>query len=195
MTDPFHDPRFPDRPQHQDFWNLVDVVNQLDARGTEDQQPLPEVLSSLEIIDTDSLIYMARMKAIQAGEMDEPEIALISMFVSAFAAGVLFERNRAQKASRPPIRTMAEMDRAIQQMQIDDAVEMLNHPRFAVVQYQGKGSAEEPAVYGPYTVPAEALADRDRRHQFALDNWASDILARYGAPVTLVVPLWSTTED
>jgi hypothetical protein len=193
--DPLNDPRFPQRPQHPDFWAIVDAVNHLDARATEDKQPLPQILNELVDVDEESLTYIATMRAIKAVELlhlpSRFESALASTFINAFSTGVLFQRNR----RKPVINTYEGMAKAIEQMQVDHAVEMLNHPAFVVVQYQGKGSAEEPAVYGPYTAQAEALADRDRRHQFALDNWASDILSTYGGPVTLVAPLWRTDED
>jgi hypothetical protein len=98
MTDPLNDPRFPDRPQHQDFWSLVDVVNQLDGQTSEGQQSLEQVLDQLIHVDTESLTYMASQRALKAIEVlhlnPAMEQAFTAVFINAFAAGVLFERKR-----------------------------------------------------------------------------------------------------
>lgn len=98
MTDPLNDPRFPDRPQHPDFWDIVDVVNQIDGRAIEGRQSLPQILGEMDIVDTDSIVYVAKMRALKAIEIlalpAGLELSLASIFIDAFSAGALFERKR-----------------------------------------------------------------------------------------------------
>jgi hypothetical protein len=44
FVDPLNDPRFPGRPQHADFWVIVDALNALDGRATEGGQGTPTTL-------------------------------------------------------------------------------------------------------------------------------------------------------
>jgi hypothetical protein len=58
--DPLHDPRFPNRPQHPDFWRLADAVLENDA-AVEDGTGIEEFLAPY--VDLPSLAYMAEQRA------------------------------------------------------------------------------------------------------------------------------------
>lgn len=104
MSDPLRDERFPDRPQTPDFWRMVDVVNKLDGDATEGGKSMPEILAGL--VDTASLMYMAEQKSVQARKtlawqarhlvpaLETPELAVAiqGLWMNAFAAGALFQR-------------------------------------------------------------------------------------------------------
>lgn len=60
MTDPLRDDRFPDRPQHPDFWRLSSAVTQHDGKTDEGGEDVQSVIA--ELIDPESLIYMAQQR-------------------------------------------------------------------------------------------------------------------------------------
>ena len=41
FIDPLNDPRFPGRPQHPDFWVIVDALNALGGSATEGGKDTP----------------------------------------------------------------------------------------------------------------------------------------------------------
>lgn len=96
MTDPLRDPRFPNRPQHPDFWRIADVLNQLDGESLEGGKDLPEIVVGM--VDLESLIYSASNRAIKQIELlglpndTRMRAALTATFLNAFLAGVQFER-------------------------------------------------------------------------------------------------------
>jgi hypothetical protein len=94
MSDPLRDSRFPNRPQHPDYWRLADVLNYLDGETTEGGKGLPEIVEG--VIDLNSLTYAAGMRSLKARQLlDLPrgsEAALASMFVNGFLAGIRFEK-------------------------------------------------------------------------------------------------------
>jgi hypothetical protein len=94
VTDPLRDPRFPDRPQHPDFWRLSDVVLQLDGQATEGDRTIPEIMTGL--VDPESLTYVALNRAgLLCQHLGLPESirpALAATWLDAFAAGVSFEK-------------------------------------------------------------------------------------------------------
>jgi hypothetical protein len=92
-----------------------------------------------------------------------------------------------------PIKNDADLKAAMEALMVDDIVELLNHPAFVVVQYQ-TAVPQEATVWGPYTAYAAALADRERRHALT-SRWAPDVVATYGEPVTVVMPLWAADEE
>lgn len=59
--DPLNDPRFPRRPQHEDFWRLVEVINQLDGQSKEAGRTLPDILA--EMVDPESLEYVVNQRS------------------------------------------------------------------------------------------------------------------------------------
>jgi hypothetical protein len=85
MTDPLHDPRFPDRPSHPDFWRLVSVVNQIDGAATEGGKSVEEIYA--DIADLPSVLYMAEQRGLRIGVDRVPAQIL---WLDAFAAGVRF---------------------------------------------------------------------------------------------------------
>lgn len=59
------DPNFPDRPDHPDFWEMVDAVQEMDNladSGEGSIQAFFEVMG----FDADSLAYMARQRGLRA---------------------------------------------------------------------------------------------------------------------------------
>lgn len=103
MNDFFRDPSYPDRPQHPDFWRMVSVVNKLDGEAVEGGLKTAEILA--DIVDTDSLTYMATQRTLRLrghlqrtdprlrAAMENPvtAAAMAALWLDAFAAGVLFQ--------------------------------------------------------------------------------------------------------
>ena len=93
MSDPLRDPQFPDRPQHPDFWSLSELTMKRDGQATEDGKTLPEFLD--DVVDLDSLIYMARQRVrfilrstgVPAEVIDVIESQVISAYIDAFLLG------------------------------------------------------------------------------------------------------------
>jgi hypothetical protein len=63
---PRHDPDYPDRPQHEDFWKMSEIIRRTDALAdqTEDVNILD--LLTMAGIDVDSVQYMARQRVARA---------------------------------------------------------------------------------------------------------------------------------
>lgn len=90
--DPFIDPRFPDRPQHQDYYRLMDAVAYLDGAATEGNQGVESITQG--IVDVDSLTYMATHRARLASQVTGmPEELLAALWIDAFCVGAKFEQN------------------------------------------------------------------------------------------------------
>jgi hypothetical protein len=90
MTTPKIDPRFPDRPQHPDFWTLSRIINELDDLA-ETKGWL--VATSTVPVDIESMVYMARQRAAMAldllkGSDDTERMGLLWM--DAFILGVRY---------------------------------------------------------------------------------------------------------
>lgn len=102
MNDPLHDPRFPDRPQHPDFWRLSEVCLQLDGAATEGGKEIPEITADL--IDMESLDYLTRNRVgllVQAlGIPFSPEVirALETVFFTSVLTGIAFEKKGGHRA-------------------------------------------------------------------------------------------------
>jgi hypothetical protein len=93
-TDPINDPRFPDRPQHPDFWRLVSAVNYLDGEATEGDRPTQDILA--QYVDGDSLVYLAQQRFLRALEamgddLNVQDFGLV-LYMDAFCLGVQFTR-------------------------------------------------------------------------------------------------------
>lgn len=92
MNDPLRDPRFPDRPQHPDFWRMAEVVLGQDADSA--AKTLEEVVGDL--VDYESLEYMAAQRAArlrQFAHLSEAGTqAAMAGWLTGFAAGVEFQR-------------------------------------------------------------------------------------------------------
>lgn len=94
MTDPLRDDRFPDRPQHPDFWRLSQVVTKHDGRTDEGKQHVTEVIR--DYIDPDSLLYMCQQRAHiyaqRAGLPPQLVPALFGALIDGILTGIAFER-------------------------------------------------------------------------------------------------------
>lgn len=91
------DELFPDRPKHQDFALLSRIIQEMDARGEEQNQDgeMGSVVDSLVPSEADfqSVIYMARQRALRAEELLDEATAYEKMallWFDAFTAGVKF---------------------------------------------------------------------------------------------------------
>lgn len=94
MDDLFSDPRFPDRPQHPDFWKMVAAMNYLDGEALEGGRSAEDILS--QYADPASVAYLARQRMLRAlgdGIMDPRAVAL-SLYVDAFALGCQFTMDK-----------------------------------------------------------------------------------------------------
>lgn len=97
MSDPLDRDRFPDRPDHPDFWKLSEAVLWLDGRANEGHQSAPEIAA--EFIDPDALQYVARHRVAMArqtlGFQNEAEFVVsLAMWTDAFVAGCKFQANK-----------------------------------------------------------------------------------------------------
>ena len=90
MTTPKIDPRFPDRPQHPDFWKLSEIIVKLDHIAETEGW---EAAMGTVPVDIRSMVYMARQRAAMAQDMlspgDEKE-RLAILWMDAFAAGARY---------------------------------------------------------------------------------------------------------
>lgn len=100
MSDPLNDPRFPDRPQHPDFWKLSEIALRLDGKANEGGQTMPEIVTELSVVDLASLEYLAlnragtALLAIGMPLENVLQSMLAAAMVDGFTIGVLFERQR-----------------------------------------------------------------------------------------------------
>lgn len=98
MNDPLRDPRFPDRPQHPDFWRMSEVVLGQDADSG--AKTLEEVVGDL--VDFPSLEYMAAQRAAQLRRhshlSEQAAIAAMAAWLTGFAAGAEFQRRGGHRA-------------------------------------------------------------------------------------------------
>lgn len=101
----------PNRPDHPDLWLLSNVVLKLDSgidteHNTEEQNEAAWEARIAEVgIDKQSLIYVANQRALRALAVENrvdllakfPQVALLtSVWIEAFSAGVLVERERGE---------------------------------------------------------------------------------------------------
>jgi len=98
-TAPRVDPRFPDRPQHEDFWAMSEIARHNDSLVDEKHLDLEDILI-LAGIDPASLDYTARqrvargMAAVQVFDPDAPRRLGHASFLDGFLIGYrLAQRN------------------------------------------------------------------------------------------------------
>lgn len=84
MSDPLRDPRFPDRPQTQDFWRLSEIA--LDHDG--DPRSVEDIIG--EVIDHDSLVYMVHQRVGRLVSNPDLEAILGGVALDAFMLGAKF---------------------------------------------------------------------------------------------------------
>lgn len=94
FVDPLRDPRFPDRPQHPDFWRLSEQMLALDAKALD-----YGVEAALRgVVDEASAIYVAQQVSINAvnqvlGKANPfVSTAIASAFIQGLAVGIGFQR-------------------------------------------------------------------------------------------------------
>lgn len=92
------DPQFPDRPTHQDFIDLSNVVQGHDARSA--------TAGPFEIagVDSDSFIYMVEQRLgiysqLSPGRINPKDPILLALYLDAFALGKAFAEHRNRKDS------------------------------------------------------------------------------------------------
>ena len=93
MSDFFRDPNHPDRPQSQDYWRLVDVVNRLDGYAAESNRTVEDI--AREMVDPEALTYMAFQRGLRmemATDGAVPAIAVAPIWLEAFLAGIAFQQ-------------------------------------------------------------------------------------------------------
>lgn len=100
------DPRFPNRPDHPDFWIMAEAVQDFDS-AADDGTAMPRIVESM--VDLDSLLYMAEQRALRAAKMVNPfmartpdteRIKLQSMWIDAFMAGALYQKYKSERAEK-----------------------------------------------------------------------------------------------
>jgi hypothetical protein len=87
----------PGQPDHEDFWLMVEIVQDLNNAG-DDDVPLTKIVSD---IDLPSLTYMAEQRAMRVEQILEsmdtpldPQIAYASVWMEAFKSGIEFQKRR-----------------------------------------------------------------------------------------------------
>jgi hypothetical protein len=94
------DPMFPDRPQHPDFWDLVEVVLRQDEKA-DGGLPLEEAMQGF---DYESVRYMAQQRAQTFLQMAQPDsdqaLLMTSMWLDGFVAGQQIGRARPEISLR-----------------------------------------------------------------------------------------------
>lgn len=96
------DSRFPDRPQHPDFWRMAQVAMMIDGEATEGGKTASQILGD---VDMDSLMYMVRERSKLAREVlrNSPRVMQEqAMYMDAFALGKGFAEAGGRQSSRGP---------------------------------------------------------------------------------------------
>lgn len=93
FSDPLNDPRFPNRPNTQDFWRLSEVQLKHDADAVE--KGVEGVIG--QYVDERSLVYFAEHHLGNAGiitptTLPAERLNLIGLFIVAFCLGSGFEQ-------------------------------------------------------------------------------------------------------
>ena len=93
---------FPGRPEHDDFWLMAEVLQDLNNAG-DDGVPVAKIVSD---IDLDSLVYMAEQRALRVEQMlaamdspMDPQVVYTSVWMEAFKSGVEFQKRRDRSQS------------------------------------------------------------------------------------------------
>lgn len=93
MADFFRDPDFPDRPQSQDYWRMVEVINRLDGEATEGGRGSGEVTA--EYADPEAVMYMALQRAMRMENATRgaiPAELVAALWIDGFVAGAAFQK-------------------------------------------------------------------------------------------------------
>jgi hypothetical protein len=96
--DPLSDPRFPDRPQHPDFWALVSAANYLDGEALEGGHSAPDILA--RYCDVNSLQYMAAQRVMRGQQVSGIRLSpqewamVMALYVDGFAMGCRYSEEK-----------------------------------------------------------------------------------------------------
>ena len=84
-----NDPRFPDRPQHEDFWRISEAFGLTDGRADAGES-FTAIVS--DHVDEASLIYVAQQRALRVlgGAALSPQ--LMALYADAFVTGVVYQK-------------------------------------------------------------------------------------------------------
>lgn len=98
---PAVDPRFPDRPQHPDFWRLAAQVKMMDRESDLASAEIGDQALVLDGVDDHSVAYMAQQRVMRARALIEPEDGNTTgregvLWVDGFIAGKRFAESLAQ---------------------------------------------------------------------------------------------------
>lgn len=96
--DPLADERFPNRPQHPDFWRLSEIILQMDGDTTEGKQEFEEQIA--KNVDVRSATYMAEQRSMFAMSQVvtpimgayEIQTLLAVMWLEGFLSGARFQQ-------------------------------------------------------------------------------------------------------
>lgn len=99
MKDFFKDPAFPNRPQHPDFWKLVDAINYLDGQATEGGASPPDIVK--KYVDVDSVLYMCNQRTLRGASV-VPEVmtdanlrsVCMALWIDGFALGCRYTKEK-----------------------------------------------------------------------------------------------------
>ena len=98
------DSRFPDRPDHPDYWLMSQAVIDTDKVADSGDQPITDMVG--RIVDTASLRYMAEQRAgrtVNAGIAPRSSwIALAAAWMDAFYAGTRYQHLKSTGAQEFP---------------------------------------------------------------------------------------------
>jgi len=95
FRDPINDQLFPNRPDHPDFWAMVDATNYLDGQASEGEVSPPDIVK--EYVDVESLLYIVNQRVLRGAQV-RPDILLdtdlramcMALYVDAFALASRF---------------------------------------------------------------------------------------------------------
>lgn len=93
MSDFFRDPDFPDRPQSQDYWRIVEVLNRLDGEASEGGRGSEDVTA--EYADPEAIMYTAIQRALrmeQATGGAIPANIVAALWIDGFVTGAAFQQ-------------------------------------------------------------------------------------------------------
>lgn len=101
MSDPLSDPRFPDRPQHPDFWRLSSALTKADGDATEGDKSVEEIVG----VDGQSLVYVANnrvgMGVVAHGSLTRT--VAVGLWIDGFQAGKAFFESRNSDRPKWPV--------------------------------------------------------------------------------------------
>lgn len=95
---------YPHRPNHPDFWRLANLVLQADGRAEEDPARAEKMVA--DIVDPDTLSYMALQRAMRLVGAETREqvdankhevMRLAAIYFDAFILGARFEASKKKK--------------------------------------------------------------------------------------------------